>query len=334
MPNMRFCLIKFLLTNQTVLNIALSGPYGAGKSSVLLSYEKANPKLKFLHILGRFEPIDKDNQRSQSSESTLERKIVNQLLHQIDPVNIPQSLFSIKPTLNKWHILRLSLLVVIFVCSGYLTFNFQEFISIFCEESLVIESMKKTQWIPRISASVFFVIGVVLVYLFVKQWKIHRPFSKMKFAGNEIEFEQDSDLPFFDKYLDEVLYLFKNANVNAVVFEDIDRFDDIEVFERLREINNLLNSTRNEKSSNNKLRFIYLVKDDIFSTTDRVKFFDTIIPIVPIINSANSYDKFVEGLKRLVPYSSINSSFLKSVALHITDMRLVENICNEFMVYS
>ena len=317
-------------------NIALSGPYGAGKSSILLSYEKSNPKLKFLHIsLGRFEPIDKDGQRSQSSESILERKIVNQLLHLINPANIPQSLFSIKSTLNKYKIFLFSLLVVIFVCSGYLTFNFRDFISLIHEEPFATEIMKNTifQWIPRISASLFCGIGISLVYLFIKQWKIHRPFSKMKFAGNEIEFAQDNDLPFFDKYLDEILYLFKNAKVDAVVFEDIDRFDDVEVFERLREINNLLNETRDAKSDK-RLRFIYLVKDDIFSTVDRVKFFDTIIPIVPIINSANSYDKFVEGLKRLAPDSSINSSFLKSIALHITDMRLVENICNEFMVYS
>lgn len=329
----KILLDQVFATESDRTNIALSGPYGAGKSSVLLSYEKANPDLKFLHIsLGRFEPLNKDNQKLQSNESTLERKIVNQLLHQIDQDNIPQSLFSIKPQLNKLKILRLSFLVVIFVFSGYLTLNFQDFISLFYEESLVKEIMKNNiiQWIPKISASLFFVIGIGLVYLFIKQWKIHRPFSKMKFAGNEIEFEKDNDLPFFDRYLDEVLYLFKNAKVNAVVFEDIDRFEDIEVFERLREINNLLNGTQN----GNKLRFIYLVKDDIFSTTDRVKFFDTIIPIVPIINSANSYDKFVEGLKRLAPDSSINSLFLKSVALHITDMRLVENICNEFMVYS
>lgn len=316
-------------------NIALSGPYGAGKSSVLLSYEKENPELRFLHIsLGRFEPIDKDRQETQQNESTLERKIVNQLLHQINADNIPQSLFSVKPKLKKFKIFCFSLLLVIFVCSGYLTFNFREFISLLYDKSS-IEIMKQniTQWIPIISATLFFGIGLRLVYMFVKQWKIHRPFSKMKFAGNEIEFPQDGDLPFFDKYLDEVLYLFKNAKVDAVVFEDIDRFDDVEIFERLREINNLLNETRDVKNDK-PIRFIYLVKDDIFSTTDRVKFFDTIIPVIPVINSANSYAKFVEGLTRLTSDSSLDSAFLKGVSLHITDMRLVENICNEFMVYS
>ena len=183
--------------------------------------------------------------------------------------------------------------------------------------------------------SCFILSGFVLLLMIVRQFLLHRPFSRMKLAGNEIEFSEDNDLPFFDRYLDEVLYIFKRANVDAVVFEDIDRFDDVDIFVRLREINSLLNGPKyaSDKKSK-KIRFIYLVKDDIFSSADRVKFFDTIIPVVPVINSGNSYDKFLEGLKKLSPECPIDSSFLKGVSLHITDMRLVENICNEFMIYS
>lgn len=38
------------LTDSDIRNIALSGPYGAGKSSILATYKKSHPDKKFLHI--------------------------------------------------------------------------------------------------------------------------------------------------------------------------------------------------------------------------------------------------------------------------------------------
>ena len=42
--------IDFVFENNDVKNIALSGAYGAGKSSVLASYKSSHPCTKFLHI--------------------------------------------------------------------------------------------------------------------------------------------------------------------------------------------------------------------------------------------------------------------------------------------
>lgn len=70
-----------------------------------------------------------------------------------------------------------------------------------------------------------------------------------------------------------------------IVFEDIDRFDTGLVFQRLRDINKLANSKNIKRKIRFKkqktLKFIYLVRDDIFSYEDRIKFFDMIIPVVP-----------------------------------------------------
>ena len=47
--------IDFVFDNDDVKNIALSGAYGAGKSSVLASYKSSHPSTKFLHIsLGQY----------------------------------------------------------------------------------------------------------------------------------------------------------------------------------------------------------------------------------------------------------------------------------------
>lgn len=72
--------------------------------------------------------------------------------------------------------------------------------------------------------------------------------------------------------MDEILYLFRNADVDAIVFEDIDRYDNNIIFSKLREINDLINN----KDKSRPIRFLYLIRDDIFTSKDRTKFFLTL----------------------------------------------------------
>lgn len=62
-------------------------------------------------------------------------------------------------------------------------------------------------------------------------------FQKLNIQGNEIEIFKNEEESYFDKYLNEVLYLFENVDVDVIVFEDMDRFNAHQIFERLREIN-------------------------------------------------------------------------------------------------
>lgn len=57
-------------------------------------------------------------------------------------------------------------------------------------------------------------------------------FKKISVQGNEIEIFEDSQNSYFDKYLNEVLYLFENSKADVVVFEDIDRFENVQIFVR------------------------------------------------------------------------------------------------------
>ena len=100
--------LDFVFENEDVQNVAISGAYGAGKSSVLASYKKAHPILKFMHIsLAHFNGIndsigsDTDGKAAEPvKESVLEGKILNQLIHQIPTKNIPQTNFRIKETIQ------------------------------------------------------------------------------------------------------------------------------------------------------------------------------------------------------------------------------------------
>lgn len=172
------------------------------------------------------------------------------------------------------------------------------------------------------------VVFIIFLYTLIKKQSCKNLFKKLSVQGNEIEISEDgNNESCFDKYLNEVLYLFEQADVDVIVFEDIDRFQINQIFERLREINTLVNNRL--KNENKTLKFLYLLKDDIFSSKERTKFFDFIIPVIPVIDSSNSYDKILE----MFSGENIEESFLEEVSLFIDDMRLLRNISNEFKIY-
>ena len=109
--------IDFVFENNDVKNIALSGAYGAGKSSVLASYKSSHPDTKFLHIsLAHFQD-DQNNASSDApiKESILEGKILNQLIHQIPAEKIPQTNFRVKKSTGNGAIICYTIATAFFL---------------------------------------------------------------------------------------------------------------------------------------------------------------------------------------------------------------------------
>ena len=190
-------------------------------------------------------------------------------------------------------------------------------------------------YVPIIATLICIICSVIIIFLLIKAQKNRNIFRKISLQGNEIEIFEEQDDSYFDKYLNEVLYLFENAGADVIVFEDMDRFNASRIFERLREVNTLVNvqrkKTRGEKYA--PLRFFYLLRDDIFVSKDRTKFFDYVIPIVPVVDSSNSYEQFLKHLKAGKLIDNFDPSFLQSLSLYVDDMRILKNIYNEFVVY-
>ncbi|GAA4919778.1 hypothetical protein GCM10023313_24300 [Mucilaginibacter defluvii] len=146
-----------------------------------------------------------------------------------------------------------------------------------------------------------------------------------------MEIAPASDASILNRHLDELLYFFEATRYNVLIIEDLDRFDDPEVFVQLRELNNLLNYSR---QVGRKISFIYALKDDVFRDEQRTKFFDYIIPVIPVIDHQNSSEKFSDRLAELeIDRSNIPASFISDVAAYISDMRLLLNTVNEFQLY-
>lgn len=347
--------INFVFNDTKVKNIAISGAYGAGKSSILESYKEKNKNLRFIHLsLAHFRTSEQENRKTNEeatseqedvdssetiTESKLEWKILNQLIHQIPADKIPQTNFKVKKGVGRGKLILPTIFTSLFLGSiGCL---------VFADKLADFISNLPNNWIKTVLypfstpyASILAIIfsaacSVIFIYSLVKVQKNKNLFHKISLQGNEIEIFKEQDNSYFDKYLNEVLYLFENAEADVIVFEDMDRFNSSRIFERLHEMNRLVNIQREKKASANytPLRFMYLLRDDIFISKDRTKFFDFIIPVVPVIDSSNSYEQFIKLLEKGNLLDIFDKSFLQSLSLYIDDMRILKNIYNEFVVY-
>ena len=139
-----------------------------------------------------------------------------------------------------------------------------------------------------------------------------------------------------------------------MIFEDLDRFDDPQIFDSLRELNTLINTSAHWCDKKRTLRFIYAIKDSLFeqlgaeSKTDesvdenaksrvdvataavrranRTKFFEIVIPIVPFISYRNARDHIIETLASLgFDEDFVSRPLLDLVVRYTTDMRLMIN---------
>ncbi|SDJ27877.1 YobI family P-loop NTPase [Streptococcus equinus] len=333
--------MKFALEDDDIKNVAIAGNYGSGKSSFIETYKEINKKFKPIHIsLAHFsamddgkEKIDVSEEQNQSSSQVnlIEGKVINQLLHQIDSKNIPLTVFKSKKNPGKLEHVLLSSAVLGIILPILFLLNYKFVIDSVSKFKLVSVVSFLDLWSRIIACLIIFVaIGCIIFKL--SKLQLERHFIKnisiqSKNISGDIELFQEVNCSYFDKYLDDVLYLFDNCGSNVIVFEDIDRFETNLIFEKLREINTLVN---NKRKSADKILFIYLIKDDMFTSNDRTKFFDFIIPMIPVITSSNSVEKITEILAK---ESNVSKGLLKQLSIYIDDMRLAYNIYNEFILY-
>ena len=328
--------IDYVFNNPDVKNVAISGAYSAGKSSVLASYKKRHNDLRFLHIsLAHFKSPDQEDE-TEVKESVLEGKILNQLIHQIPSDKIPQTHFRVKKRISPVSII-IKTLETIALLTAIIYFMFfdswKSYVSVLPDNWLKsILELSVHPYALMVDGIIIIALLSFLVYGLIKIQKNRNVFRKLNLQGNEIEIFEESDDSYFDKYLNEVLYLFENVDADVIVFEDMDRFNANKIFERLREVNTLAN-IQLQKENKKILRFFYLLRDDIFISKDRTKFFDYFVPVVPVVDSSNSYDQFISHFKKGGLFEKFNESFLQGLSLYIDDMRLLKNIYNEFVIY-
>ncbi|HCT7801499.1 TPA: hypothetical protein OT816_002798 [Escherichia coli] len=334
--------IDFVFANNDLKNVAISGQYSAGKSSLIESYKKSHSNIKFVHIsLAHFRSIEEAETNEPSkdiNETALEGKVLNQLIHQINADDIPQTHFKVKKKIKTNNIVINTIFTVLFIAMilHITLFNkWEKFVSLLSEGNIKTLLALSTKYDTLlISGFICTILSCIFIYKLIKTQKNRNVLKKINLQGNEIEIFEESNESYFDRYLNEVLYLFENVDADAIVFEDMDRFNSNNIFERLHEVNRLVNIQRDTAGhKKSTLRFIYLLRDDIFISKDRTKFFDYIIPVIPVVDSSNSYDQFITHFDGGGILKLFNERFLQGMSLYIDDMRILKNIYNEFQIY-
>jgi len=329
--------LETAIADPKVSNIALTGPYGSGKSSIIQSFLRKN-KVSALQIsLAAFLPeaikadADKADQDEGEPDRTvskqeIERSILQQMLYGADANKLPFSRFKRIRSPGRCSSAVLSFYALIGAAAVW--YLFQKRADILAGAYFLPFAI--SNW----AHFAWFAVGASFVWVLLYQvYEASFGVSLKSISLKEIEIKpaETEGESILNRHLDEIIYFFQSTKYELVIIEDLDRFDNSEIFVTLREINKLVNGNVGVKRT---IRFLYALRDDMFVNTDRTKFFEFIIPVIPIINSSNSIDKMLEQGKRLRLDGRLDRQFLRDVSRYLNDLRLIQNIFNEYAIYA
>jgi len=324
--------LKWAIDEDGVTNIALSGPYGSGKSSIVKAFEKEYShidKYNFLNIsLATFKEKDlsfgkvKGLTTDALDTEKIEKSILQQIFYSVHGEDIPNSRFGrIKSIKYKGFKTILLAIWIISILELFAPFTLVYYFT----APLAID-------LTNYFIGIFATGLIVLLYYFIKSAGTIK-LEKLNLKAPEIDFSSDkNNISKLNEHMDEIIYFFEVTKYNILVIEDLDRYENPEIFIKLREINTLLNNTK-QISNNKKIVFIYAIRDNMFINKERTKFFDFIMPVVPIINFSNSYTQLKKKFEGAGILADIEDSFLKEISLYIDDMRFLQNVFNEYIQY-
>ena len=353
------------LYKQNCKNVALSGSYGSGKSSILEQFAK-EAKAEGHYIakvsLANFctSPSSDGSDPKLSTTALLEREILGQLLYQGNPSKASKSSFNQVHNIPLYRqipkILSLSLvlftaIIIAVLLPGVIKGDAERWFNALA--SMNDDSLHHCLLLSIVIASVAFFLSMIISACLLSSINILH-LKSISASGLNLSLDKEvGDSSYFNKYRDELIYLFEINKYDTVIFEDIDRFDDLGIFDELRKLNDLLNLAPGivGKKGNKVIRFVYAIKDSIFTFCNeskgaskevlgsgRVKFFDMVISVVPFISKFNANEMaakvFASELKDAgqTDEGTRYSDLLLLAAPYIADMRLMVSIRNDYLV--
>ena len=106
------------LQNDKLLNIALTGSYGAGKSSVIRAYNYKHKDKKFIYVTLTAFQKKAEAPKGKDTNEGIAGKIINQLVHQMKTSDIPQTKFHVKELIHPSKVIKYTAAVLGLIISG------------------------------------------------------------------------------------------------------------------------------------------------------------------------------------------------------------------------
>ena len=338
-------------------NIALSGVYGSGKSSILEKVvEDLEEKRPYTTRTISLAPLaaqlkeqddkktdsvsDKDGPTSKEAPGALppksskpssitnliQKEIIKQLLYGTDPGKIPASHFHRINEIGLGKQLLSSL-----ACGTLLLFILDIHKWPYNRIQELLTWLPIPTSITKILAEIV-IIGLLLIATFALfhyfGTRIH--LAKIDVGTTGITLGENSD-SYFDQYLDEIIYIFEKTGIRTVFFEDLDRFQDAQIFDSLRELNQILNNdpklrhtestiqkisqrlhfspSAEEKNSqpSTPIQFVYAIHDAIFN--NQYVSADEQVSNKEALAHSFSRAKFFDLIIPVVPFVSASNSY-------------------------
>ena len=338
-------------------NIALSGVYGSGKSSILekvvedleekrpyttrtislaplAAQLKEQDDKKTDSVSDKNGPTSKEapgalppkSSKPSSITNLIQKEIIKQLLYGTDPGKIPASHFHRINEIGLGKQLLSSL-----ACGTLLLFILDIHKWPYNRIQELLTWLPIPTSITKILAEIV-IIGLLLIATFALfhyfGTRIHLAKIDVGTAGITLGENSDS---YFDQYLDEIIYIFEKTRIRTVFFEDLDRFQDAQIFDSLRELNQILNNDpklrhtestiqkisrrlhfsrfAEEKNSQSSapIQFVYAIHDAIFS--NQYVLADEQVSNKESLSHSFSRAKFFDLIIPVVPFVSASNSY-------------------------
>ena len=258
-----------------IRNVALTGPFGSGKSSVLVTLQEDFSKgrnylpISLATLQANEEEIDlqeskqesntndtnkfkednvesdnKDVSKKEKQIENLNRKIeysiLQQLIYREETKKVPNSRFRRITHLSKCELFKYPFCVVVTLICFFIVFE-PSFAKVDTLYDLFNLGYSWNLAFDLI-ATIWLLIMLFVAVRYVLKSYSNSKLNKLNLKDGEIEVVENNSI--FNRHLDEILYFFQVTEYNVVIIEDLDRFGTPNIFLKLRELNQLINESR------------------------------------------------------------------------------------------
>lgn len=362
-------LLERALQHRDTRSVALTGSFGSGKSSVLRAIPRWywSWQIPWLHrrtvvelSLATLDPelapvMQATNPAEKEMSNRIQKELVKQILYRLPPRKTSRSRFrrASKSSGRDWSLVAVAgvaaagMVWIVVTLAGW--------------QDALTQRLDVVGW-PVIWFWGFVAGASVLLALaswrtFAGRYALQAGIS----AGALTLSLQPTSSSYFDQYLDEIMYFFQVSKASVVLIEDVDRFSDAIVFDTLRALNNLVNGSG---QVGRRVVFVYAIRDSVLGEigtkrdtpkgdvpglpetekamqaldrSNRAKYFDVIIPIVPFVTTHNAQDLLMGVMDPHVAVeegqAGVSPALIRLAARHVADMRTMWSIRNEFEVH-